>query len=157
MKTQQNPQVNAPMRNPNANHKQPDQSRSPGGGSENVPKPGGRSDIVFRGGIATPQQLQKGIAEHARVEGLTGFSVQSAHGKTINELAAAGQFRNKQISVTTVGELEDAGWSLGFNVRVIPSPGRGFHNTVTTPNPLPDDLAEALSEVFRQMPNPSPF
>lgn len=117
----------------------------------------GRSDIVVRGGIATPQQLQRGIAEHARAPGLTGFSVQSAPGKTINELAAAGQFHNRQISVTTVEGLEDAGRCLGFDIRVVPSPGRGFHNTVTTPNPLPTDLAKALSEVFRRMPNPSPF
>ena len=117
----------------------------------------GRDDIVVRGGIATPQQLQRGIAEHARVPGLTGFSVQSATGKTINELATAGQFRNRQISVTTVGEVEDAGGALGFNIRVVQSAGRGFHCTVTTPNPLPNDLALALSKVFRQMPNPSPF
>lgn len=116
-----------------------------------------RSDIVVRGGIVTPQQLQRGIAEHVRVPGLTGFSVQSAPGKAIDQLAAAGQFRNRQISVTTIGEFEDAAAALGFNVSVVPSPGRGFHCTVTTPNPLPDDFALALSQVFRQMPNPLPL
>lgn len=134
-----------------------DKSRSLARGGDDGPTQTGRSDIVVRGGIATPQQLQRGIAEYAQVPGLTGFSVQSAPGKTINELAAAGQFRNKQISVTTVGELENAGGALGFHIRVVPSPGRGFHNTATTPNPLPDDLAIALSKVFRQIPNPSLF
>ncbi len=65
----------------------------------------GWDDIVVRGGIATLQQLQRGIAEHACVLGLTGFSVQSAAGKTVDELATAGQFRNRQVSVTTVGEV----------------------------------------------------
>ena len=82
--------------------------------SDNQTKTGqSRSDvIVVRGGVATPQQIQRGVAEHVQVTGLTGFSVQSSPGKTIDELAAAGQFRNRQISITTVGELEDAGTAL---------------------------------------------
>ena len=56
---------------------------------------------VVRGAVATPLQLQNGVTEHRAVPGLIGFSVQSAPGMTIEQLAAAGQFKNAQISVTT--------------------------------------------------------
>ncbi len=106
--------------------------------------------FVVRGGITTPQQLQRGVAEHRAVPGLTGFSVQSAPGLTVAELAAAGQFPNSQISVTTVRQL------LSVGVVVVPSPGRGFHNTAVTPLPLSDEQAALISSVFRQQPNPAP-
>jgi hypothetical protein len=51
---------------------------------------------VIRGGVATPSQLQAGTARHRGVPdppGLYGFSVQYQPGKTIQELAAAGRFR----------------------------------------------------------------
>ena len=105
--------------------------------------------FVVRGGIATPEQLQNGVAEHIAVPGLTGFSVQSEPGKTIEELAAAGQFRNAQISVTTVRELENAG------VKLEPTPGRGYHKTAMTPMPLPPDQAAKISAVFKPVPNPA--
>jgi RHS repeat-associated protein len=105
---------------------------------------------VVRGGVTTPKQLQAGTAEHRGVPGLTGFSVQSAPGMTIEQLAAAGQFPNSQISVTTVSQLDAIG------VRVVPSPGRGFHNTAVVPLPLPDKLAAEISAVFRQQRNPAP-
>jgi hypothetical protein len=105
--------------------------------------------FVVRGGIATPEQLQAGVAEHRAVPGLTGFSVQSAPGKTIDELAAAGQFRNAQISVTTVRAMMKVG------VPVVPSPGQGYHNTAKTPMPLSPVQADAISSAFQQRPNPA--
>jgi hypothetical protein len=90
------------------------------------------------------------------VPGLTGFSVQSQRGKTVPELAKAGRFPHKQISVTTVQSLHAAGKLVGYDVEVVRSPGIGYHSTVTTPMPLPDPLAIALSAVFTQMPNPFP-
>jgi len=113
--------------------------------------------FVVRAGVATPQRLQAGVAEHYAVPGLTGFSVQSEPRLTYFELAAAGQFPNPQISVTTVGAIEAVGRALGYDVSVVKSPGKGYHKTVKTPKPLPDDLAQVLSQVFTQMPNPSPI
>jgi hypothetical protein len=112
---------------------------------------------VVRGGIATPDQLSKGVAEHMQVPGLTGFSVQSESGKSIGELALAGEFKNKQISVSTVRAIRAVGGTFGHNVDVVKSPGIGYHKTVTTPMPLPSTLAIGLSAAFVQMPNPTPF
>lgn len=35
-------------------------------------------------------------------------------------------------------------------------PGKGFHHTVKVPDPVPADLAQALSSTFSPMPNPAP-
>jgi hypothetical protein len=110
---------------------------------------------VVRGGLASPENLQDGTSEHALVSGLYGFSVQYSPGKTIQELAAAGRFRNAQISVTTVEQLVAAAGGAGYKIAVVSSPGIGYHATVEVPDPLPDDLALALSNAFRRMPNPA--
>jgi hypothetical protein len=115
---------------------------------------------VVRGGIATPSQLQTGTARHRGVPdppGLYGFSVQYQSGKTIQELAAAGRFRNAQISVTTDVALVAAGVAAGYAVSIVKSPGAGYHYTVQVPFPLPLDLAVALSAVFTQQLNPARF
>ena len=115
---------------------------------------------VVRGGVATPSQLQAGTARHRGVPdppGLFGFSVQYQPGKTMQELAAAGRLRNAQISVTTDAELVAAGLLVGYLVRIVKSPGAGYHHTVQVPFPLPWDLAGALSAVFTQRPNPARF
>ena len=115
-----------------------------------VLKPNSNEPVwVVRAGVATPQQLKNGVDEHRRVPGLTGFSVQSAPGKTIEELAAAGRFPNAQISVTTVDAL------LAVYVRVVKSPGEGYHHTAVTEDPLMSPHAEAISAVFKQLPNPA--
>jgi hypothetical protein len=113
---------------------------------------------VVRGGIATPRQLQAGTARHRGVPdppGLFGFSVQYQPGKTVQELAAAGRFRNAHISVTTAEELIAAGFSVGYAVSIVQSPGTGYHHTVQVPFPLPLDLAVALSAVFTPRSNPA--
>ncbi|MDO8756743.1 MAG: hypothetical protein Q7J64_01915, partial [Elusimicrobiota bacterium] len=74
---------------------------------------------VVRGGVVTPEQLKTGAKLHRGIPGLFGFSVQSAPGKTIEELAAAGRFRNGQISVATVDAL------LAVGVLIVKSPGEG--------------------------------
>jgi hypothetical protein len=81
--------------------------------------------------------------------------VQSAPKKTIEELTAAGQFYNRLLSVTTVRELQEAGQSVGVNIKVISAPGRGFHSIVVTQRALSNPAAKALSDVFRPIPNPS--
>jgi hypothetical protein len=88
---------------------------------------------------------------------LFGFSVQHQPGRTIQELAAAGRFRNAQISVTTAEELIAAGAAAGYLIKIVKSPGAGYHYTVEVPFPLPTDLARALSAVFKQIPNPVRF
>ncbi len=128
----------------------------PSSPNDSAPDSSSQPNWVVRAGVVTPQSLQRGSASHLAVPGLYGFSVQHQPGKTINALAAAGQFPNAQISVTTVEMIEVAATLLGyFSVGVVPSPGRGYHHTVEVPNPLPDDLAQALSLVFVQMPNPA--
>jgi hypothetical protein len=115
---------------------------------------------VVRGGVATSKQLQAGTAKHRGVPdppGLYGFSVQYQPGKTIQELAAAGKFRNPQISVTTDAALVAAGVAAGYAVSIVKSPGAGYHHTVQVPLPLPLDLAVALSAVFTQAENPARF
>lgn len=105
---------------------------------------------VVRGGVTTPDQLQNGVKEHAAVPGLIGFSVQSAPGKSIEELALAGRYPHNQISYTTVDQLLSAGV-----LRLVPSPGEGYHNTAVTPMPLSNEQAALISAVFKQMPNPA--
>jgi len=113
---------------------------------------------VVRGGIATSKQLQAGTGKHLSATiplDLFGFSVQHQPGKTIDELAAAGRFRNAQISVTTADELIAAGVAAGYAITIVKSPGAGYHYTVQVPFPLPADLAVVLSAVFKQAPNPA--
>jgi hypothetical protein len=113
--------------------------------------------FVILGGIVTPQRLQKKVTGYRNVPNVKGFSVQSASQKTINDLAIAGRLANWSISVTTVGELQNAARSVGATIEIIPAPGPGFHHIVVAPSPLPAEVAQALSSVFRQMPNPSPW
>lgn len=100
--------------------------------------------LVIRGGIATPDLLRRGIAEHLQVPGLVGFSVTSENGHTRDQLAQAAQYPNGQISYAEVGSLR----VIGSNV--IPSPGRGLHCTVIAEA----GQAEQLSGAFQQAPNP---
>ena len=79
------------------------------------------------------------------------FSVQSAPGVSVPELAKAGKFKNKKISVTTVKVLEELG------ARVVDTPGKGYHRTVVVPYPLTEVQAELLSRAFVRMPNPNRF
>ncbi len=118
---------------------------------------------VVRGGIAQAADLQNGYREHLAVPGLSGFSVQAHPVLSIDELAAAGQFSNRQISYVAHDDLVAAAQSCGYNVSIIPSPGWGYHHTVTASTmagsalaDLPDDLATALSACFMRMPNPTP-
>jgi hypothetical protein len=87
---------------------------------------------VVRAGMARPDNLIAGTTAHRLVPGLTGFSVQSALGLSVKELARGGQFRNGHISVTTVGALQRHGFEVVF-----PTPGRGgYHTTVLERLPI---------------------
>jgi hypothetical protein len=83
--------------------------------------------FVVRGGVATPEQIARGIGPHRDVGGLTGFSAQSRGGASIEELASTGgvgggPFPHGKISVTTVGDLRC------IRCDVVPSPGGGTNH-----------------------------
>jgi hypothetical protein len=100
--------------------------------------------FVVRAGLARPSPLIVGTTPHRLVPGLSGFSVQSAPGVPVEELARAGLFPHPWISVTTVTILERHGCELVF-----PTPRKGaYHATVGAPCPLPPDIAVLLSGLF---------
>ena len=105
---------------------------------------------VVRGGQGAASSFQAGTA--ATQNGY-GFSVQTAPGVSVNELARGGSFLNSQISVSTVQQLQDIpGVSVNF-----PTPGRGdYHGTVNVPNPTPPGFFSVISGAFVQQPNPFP-
>ena len=117
---------------------------------------------VVRGGLATAQSLMAGYKEHAARPGLFGFSVQYAPGKSIVELAFAGRIRNDQISYAGDSNLLVALQTIGYSMRLVNSPGYGFHHTFavlydgnnTMLITLPQNAADALSRTFHQQPNP---
>jgi len=115
---------------------------------------GAQAAFVVLDGAVTPQRLQRKVSGYKKLPRVIGFSVQSAPQKTVQELAAAGGFFDPLLSVTTVAELQKAGQSAGMNIKIISSQGRRFHRIVLTPRRLSDPAAQALSSVFRQMPNP---
>src|SRR5262249_38773238 len=112
--------------------------------------------LVVLAGVVTPQRLRKSVTGYRNVPNIRGFSVQSTPQKTLTELAAVGGFANRSLSVTTVRELKEAGQAAGVHIEVIPAPGHGFHSIVVTPRVLSTTVAQALSNVFHKMPNPSP-
>jgi hypothetical protein len=63
---------------------------------------------VVRAGVAAAGSLIKGYRMHARVPGLYGLSVQYAPGKTVDELAQAGQYPHPMISYATTDALTAA-------------------------------------------------
>jgi hypothetical protein len=117
---------------------------------------------VVRGGVTTPKNLMNGYVRHRRVPGLFGLSVQYAAGKSVAELARLGQLPNAQISYAYDDALAAALRPLGYAIRLVRSPGTGAHNTLavlitasgTMLPSLPQDAADALSQTFRQRPNP---
>ena len=108
--------------------------------------------VIVRAGLARPASRIVGATPHLLVPGLSGFSVQSAPGVPVEELARAGRFPHPWISVTTVVSLRRHGLDLVF-----PTPGKGaYHATVRAPCPLPADIAVLLSGLFIRRRNPHP-
>jgi RHS repeat-associated protein len=106
---------------------------------------------VVRGGIATPEQIAKGIGPHKGVPGLTGFSAQARTGASVEELASTGgvgggPFPHGKISVTTAGELRCIG------CEVVPSPGGGANHVTVVPGTA---TSGQISDVFEILPNPA--
>lgn len=119
---------------------------------------------VVRAGVAAASSLISGYDVHRAVPGLYGFSVQYAPGKTVEELAQAGRFPHSQISYATDDALQAALRTLGYAMRLVASPGTGYHHTFVVlydasgaqMRSLPHDAAVALSTAFRQRQNPHP-
>jgi len=103
---------------------------------------------VVRGGAGAASSFEAGTA---LTQNGYGFSVQTAPGVSVNELARGGSFPNSQISVSTVQQLQDIpGVTVNF-----PTPGRGdYHGTVNVPNPAPPGFFTVISGAFVQQPNP---
>lgn len=98
--------------------------------------------LVVRGGTNTPELVRKGNGRHP--SGVTGVSVHSAAGATVNELAEDLR-RYAQIGVTTVGEVRAAGGD------VFVTSGRSPHHATLT-----GLTAEEISALLTPTePNPS--
>src|SRR5262249_22962667 len=80
--------------------------------------------FVVLAGVVTSYRLQKSVSGYKNVPNVRGFSVQSIPKKTIKELADAGWFPDRSLSVTTVRELKEAGQAVGVPIEVVPAPGR---------------------------------
>jgi hypothetical protein len=105
---------------------------------------------VVRAGLARPGNLISGTTPHRDIPGLTGFSVQSAPGVSVCELARGGEFRNGWISVAKVSDLRRRGFEI-----ICPTPGKGlYHATCRVAYPLPMERAFLLSSLFIRRPNP---
>ncbi len=97
--------------------------------------------LVVRGGRNTPEQVRKGMGTHP--SGVTGVSVESAAGATVEQLAAA--IPHGQIGVTTVGQVRAAGGD------VIRTSGRS-KNHATLTGLTPEQISGLLTPT---VPNPS--
>jgi hypothetical protein len=84
---------------------------------------------VVRAGEAKAADLVSGYRQHLNVRGLYGFSVQYQAGVPWQELARAGQFPNAQVSIAEDNDLWNAFQALGYDLRLEPSPGVGYHHT----------------------------
>lgn len=119
-------------------------------------------DWIVRAGVAGVSSLIRGYQLHLGVPGFYGFSVQYAPGKTMEELALARRFPHPAISSATSSALMAALQPLGSTMRLVKSPGQGYHHTFTVLydasgailRTLPQDAAVALSSTFRKRPNP---
>lgn len=119
---------------------------------------------AVRAGVASARTLMDGYRQNLGVPGLAGCSVQYAPSRSVDELARAGQFKNRQISVAAEGELIAALQPLGYAMHLVPSPGKGYHHTLVVLydasgrmlQRLPQDAADALSRTFQQRQNPYP-
>jgi len=122
----------------------------------------GDGEWVVRGGMSLSATLFTSYVPVSSMPGHFGFSVQYQPGKTVDELAQAGQFPHKKISFATEVALRQAASARGYQICLIPTPGSGFHHdlevidfqTGASVAQLPPDVASALSLTFEWKPNP---
>lgn len=104
--------------------------------------------IILRGGLAKPGDLianQKLDLKNNTLSANGGMGVS-------NEILSSG-LKNNQISVVSVGKLNDA----GYKVIATPTNTNPYHVSIYTPGgiKLNDNEAARLSSQFTQVPNPS--
>jgi hypothetical protein len=105
---------------------------------------------VVRGGEGKARDFEKGTA---MTQNGFGFSVQTAPGVIVEELARGGGYPNKQISVTTVDRLQ----SIPGVIVTTGTQGAGdYHGTVNIPYPARSGVFDSISGVFTPQPNPFP-
>jgi hypothetical protein len=117
---------------------------------------------VVRAGEATPRDLQAKYQQHIQVPSVWGFSVQYDAAASVDELARAGAFPNGQISYQEEQVLAAALLAFGYRMRLVPTPGRGYHHTFMVLydasgvmlQTLPLDAATTLHQTFLHIPNP---
>jgi hypothetical protein len=97
--------------------------------------------LVVRGGLCLSEDIRRRVATHP--SGVTGVSVQSAAGASLDQLAAA--IPHGQIGVTTVGKVRAAGGD------VIPTSGRSPHHATLT-GLTPEQISALLQPT---LPNPA--
>jgi hypothetical protein len=104
--------------------------------------------VVVRCGLPpfVAKPLQAACEEHP--SGFYGFSVQSAVGLTVEQLAV--ECPNNSVGHTTVAEIR----KIGYEVRI--TGGVGRHATVVVPKPWEPEAAEQLARLFQQARNPAP-
>jgi hypothetical protein len=90
--------------------------------------------LVVRGGRNQPEDLRRGTAIHPA--GVTGVSVDSAAGLSVDDLAA--MIPHNQIGVTTVGAVRAAGGD------VVPTSGRS-PNHATLIGLTPESASQLLT------------
>lgn len=78
--------------------------------------------LVVRGGRNQPEDLRRGLGTHP--SGVTGVSVESADGQSVEQLA--GAIPHGQVGVTTVGAARAAGGD------VVRTSGRSPHHATLT-------------------------
>jgi hypothetical protein len=97
--------------------------------------------LVVRGGRNRPEDIQRGTATHP--SGVTGVSVESAAGLSVEELAAA--IPHGQVGVTTAGAVRGAGGD------VVRTSGRS-PNHATLTGLTPEQASRLLTPT---VPNPA--
>lgn len=90
--------------------------------------------LVIRGGRNRPENIQRGTGTHP--SGVTGISVESALGASIEDLAVV--IRHGQIGYTTVGKVRQAGGD------VIRTSGRS-PNHATLVGLTPEQISDLLT------------
>ena len=102
---------------------------------------------VIRGGLSSTENLK---ANQLNDPNLT---ISARGGMGVSEVTMAEGFKNGQITVTSVAELN----ARGYKVVSSPSAGNPYHVDIITPNgvKLTDAEAANLSGAFKAVPNPA--
>ncbi len=105
---------------------------------------------VIRVGLAAPQNLMTGSTAIPGTN-LSVFSVTTAPGMKVNQLAMVASYPNPQISYTTTNALSN----IGVPVVPTPSANNPLHATAIVPVPLDPARAAQISGIFTRIPNPA--